>query len=98
MICKVEIAKKALKDIEKLPVHIRDKLMYWLKAISEKGLQQVRIRSGLHDEPLAGKRVGQRSVRLSRSYRVIYVVIKEEKTIDQKEEYVRIEEVHKHRY
>jgi len=31
-----------------------------------------RRRPGYHDEPLHGQRQGQRSVRLSRSYRAIY--------------------------
>ena len=33
----------------------------------------MRKHKGFHDEPLKGKRRGQRSVRLNRAYRAIYV-------------------------
>ncbi len=47
---------------------------------------------GYHDEPLKGKRKGQRSIRLSKSYRAIYTIKKNEI------EFVSIEEVNKHDY
>ncbi|MEK7704351.1 MAG: hypothetical protein AAB426_05280, partial [Myxococcota bacterium] len=47
---------------------------------------------GYHDESLQGRRVGQRSVRLSRSYRAIYRVV------HGAVEFVRVEEVSKHDY
>jgi proteic killer suppression protein len=37
------------------------------------GLTEVRKLSGYHDEPLKGTRKGQRSIRLNRAYRAIYV-------------------------
>jgi len=46
-----------------------------------------------HDERLKGKRQGQRSIRLSRAYRAIYVVKSEGPA-----EFVSIEEVSKHEY
>lgn len=48
---------------------------------------------GYHDEALKGKRSGQRSIRLSKAYRAIYV-------IDQggKIEIVKVLEVNKHEY
>ncbi len=82
-----------LKDLPRLPDYIRTKLLEWAKAVEEKGLREVRKRPSYHDEPLLGKRFGQRSIRLSRSYRAIY---REEKngaiTV------VLIQEVHKHAY
>ncbi len=36
------------------------------------GLREVRKQPGFHDKALTGKRKGQRSVRMSRSYRLIY--------------------------
>lgn len=36
------------------------------------GLQETRKCGGFHDEPLKGDRLGQRSIRLSLSYRAFY--------------------------
>ena len=55
-------------------------------------LEEVRKVLGWHDEPLYGKRKGQRSIRLSKSYRAIYVIKKTHI------KFVSIEEVHKHAY
>lgn len=52
---------------------------------------------GLHDEPLKRKRTGQRSVRLGRAYRAIYVV--NQQTIELEViGFAEVLEVHKHRY
>ena len=57
-------------------------------------LEKVRkILKGFHDELLKGERRGQRSVRLSKSWRVIY----REKS-DRIINLIIVEEVHKHRY
>jgi proteic killer suppression protein len=54
----------------------------------------VRKVKGYHDEPVRGaKRAGQRSVRLSRAYRLFYV-----EKLDGKLELVEIVEVNKHEY
>lgn len=57
------------------------------------GLEQVRRVPGYHDEPLKGKRHGQRSIRLSKSYRATYVT---SQTGDL--QLVSVEEVSKHEY
>ena len=57
------------------------------------GLNEVKKISGYHDEPLLGKRKGQRSIRLSRSYRPIYII-----TVEGKMEFSEIIEVNKHDY
>ncbi len=88
----VEISKDALQDLKKVPKHILDKLQSWIEAIEIEGLREVRKLSGFHDEPLKGKRKGQRSIRLNRSYRAIYTVQKD------KIEFVLVEEVNKHDY
>jgi proteic killer suppression protein len=44
-----------------------------------------------HDEPLKGDRLGQRSIRLSRSYRLIYIESQELGV-------VKVVEVNKHEY
>ena len=91
-IYRVIISKKAQKDIQKVPHYIADKLDEWIESIETDGLQETRKNPGYHDEPLKGKRQGQRSIRLSRSYRAIYEIRK------QGIEFVSIEEVNKHEY
>jgi proteic killer suppression protein len=91
MINRVDLSK-AKKDILKVPMHIRTKLFGWVEDVEERGLDEVKKVPGYHDEPLRGKRAGQRSIRLSRSYRAIYI-----KKNDGME-FVSIEEVHKHEY
>ena len=88
----VTISKNALKDLRKVPKPILDKLQSWIEAIELEGLREIRKLSGFHDEPLRGKRTGQRSIRLSRSYRAIYTVQKD------KIEFVLVEEVNKYDY
>ena len=48
---------------------------------------------GVSDEPLKGKRSGQRSIRLNKSYRAIYVINR-----DGGVEIVEVQEVNKHEY
>ncbi len=48
---------------------------------------------GFHDEPLKGKRKGERSIRLSRSYRAVYTT-----DAAANMEIVTVEEVTKHDY
>lgn len=57
------------------------------------GLESVRKIKGFHDEPLKGKRSGQRSIRLNKSYRAIYVINR-----DGGVEIVEVQEVNKHEY
>lgn len=76
-------------NFKKLPKHIVAKLAAWVDAV----VSEVRKISGFHDESLKGKRKGQRSIRLSKSYRAIYVINK-----DGQMEVVEIIEVNKHDY
>jgi proteic killer suppression protein len=41
--------------------------------VETEGLAEARKVPGYHDEPLHGEREGERAIRLSRSYRAIYV-------------------------
>lgn len=93
MITRVSIGKKAQKDIRKVPSYIADKLDEWIESVETDGIQEVRKIVGYHDEPLKGKRQGQRSIRLSRAYRAIYSINKRNEI-----EFVSIEEVNKHEY
>ena len=57
------------------------------------GTSQAKKYKGFHDEPLRGKRKGQRSVRLSKYYRAIYVGF-----VLDKYDVIEIIEVNKHDY
>lgn len=92
MIRYVVISKRARKQLEKIPIHIVDKLDSWVHAVEINGLEAVRKIPGYHDEPLRGKREGERSIRLSKAYRAIYLIKRD------KIEFVEIQEVTKHEY
>lgn len=89
----VKLARSALKDLKKVPMHIASKLLAWVDGVGHHGLSEIRKIPGYHDEPLKGKRGGQRSIRLSKAYRAIYIV-DENKSI----KFVEIMEVNKHEY
>lgn len=88
----VEISSRAKKDLERVPFHIVAKLNTWIGAVRRDGLENVRKVPGYHDEPLRGQRRGQRSIRLNRAYRAIYVILEGDVRV------ARIEEVTKHVY
>lgn len=93
MLKTVEISRFARKQLQRLPRYIVDNLHAWVDDVEARGLEEVRKVPGYHDEPLKGQRAGQRSIRLSRAYRAIYIV-RNLKTI----EFVSVEEVSKHDY
>lgn len=67
--------------------------MAWIEAVEEDGLEATRRVRGFHDEPLKGKRRGQRSIRLSRQWRAIYDIRE-----DGGAQLVSVEEVTPHVY
>ena len=89
----VILSKSAEKDLRQIPAHVVLKLQAWVDDVKHQGLNNVRKIPGYHDEPLQGKRKGQRSIRLSKAYRANYV-IKENGQI----EFIEIIEVNKHEY
>ncbi len=93
MIHTVELSRHAQKQLRKVPQHVARKLLEWVLVVEVRGLEEVRKVPGFHDEALAGKRKGQRSIRLSRAYRAIYVIDR-----DASVELARVEEVSKHDY
>jgi proteic killer suppression protein len=93
IITKVFIVRKAEKDLHKLPFYILEKLYCWIEQVELYGIQEVRKIPGHHDEPLKGSRRGQRSIRLSKSYRAIYQEYQSSLVIE-----IFINEVHKHEY
>ena len=77
MIRLVTVAASADKDLKRCPLTIRQKLFVWAASVESRGLEEVRRQPGWHDEPLKGQRHGQRSIRLNRQWRAIYVVLKD---------------------
>ncbi len=93
MLHRVELSERVKKDLRKVPVYIVNKLLAWVGRVEKVGVEEVRKIKGYHDEVLRGTRAGQRSIRLSRSYRAIYQVKSSGKI-----EFISIEEVNKHEY
>ena len=90
---KVTWGKSVQKQIDKTPDVIVSKFRVWVALVEESGLRAVRKNKGFHDEPLKGKRFGQRSIRLNRAYRAIYVEHEGGEI-----ELVEVLEVNKHEY
>jgi toxin HigB-1 len=89
----ISISRRAKKDLGKCPTHIVQSFMTWVGAVQLEGLERIRRLPGYHDEPLLGEWKGHRSVRLSRSYRAIYVI-----RHDDSIEFVLVENISKHEY
>lgn len=92
MVNSVEVSRSAEKSLRRLPKEIVQKFLVWVRSIELDGLAETSKRPGLHDEPLKGKRKGQRSVRLSRGYRAVYEVRKNKVSV------VFVLEVNNHDY
>lgn len=90
---KITFSKKGLKSLEKKPKNIIEKLFYWVDLVKHEGIRESRKIKSFHDEPLKGNRKGQRSIRLNKQYRAIYV----EKT-NSDYELIEIQEVNAHEY
>ncbi|MDF1654140.1 MAG: hypothetical protein P1U34_03420 [Coxiellaceae bacterium] len=93
LITDVTINKGAEKQIKKLPGHIILKLAAWIEGIETDGLMYMRTIPGLNDEALKGRRKGQRSIRLNKAYRAIYII-----GLKNRIHLVEIIEVNKHDY
>jgi proteic killer suppression protein len=87
------MTKFAEKQLKRLPRHIVVAYDAWVSAVELDGIRATRALPGYHDEPLKGDRKGQRSVRLSKAYRVVYEEISSEKII-----LICVQEVSKHEY
>jgi len=72
-IIRIEISMLARKQLSKLPRPIQDSFLKWVDRFEIIGIQETRKIKGYHDEPLKGDRNGQRSIRLNRAYRAIYI-------------------------
>lgn len=92
-IFEVVISKSAQDDLIKTPIHVTFKLQTWIDGVKNEGLHEMRKRPGFHDEPLKGKRKGQRSIRLNIAYRAIYIIDKSRAI-----HFIEVKEVNKHEY
>ena len=54
MVRRVEISRRAEKQLRKVPQHIGFNLMIWVTAVEFDGLEVVGKVPGYHDEPLKG--------------------------------------------
>lgn len=75
MIGTVVLSKKTQRALKRCPRHVVMKLLGWVDLVEHEGLDRARKIPGYHDEPLRGQRKGQRSIRLSRAWRAIYVIV-----------------------
>ena len=69
---RVSKSKRFDKQLKGAPNYIQTKVHLWILELGICGISKTRERAGYHDEPLAGTRKGQRSIRLNRNYRLIY--------------------------
>lgn len=81
------------KQLPRLPVHIVRNLQKWALQVESLGIQEVRQIIGYHDEPLRGGRNGQRSIRLSKSYRAFYIEVEGGEV-----NLIQVQEINKHEY
>ena len=91
--CSVSLTKKAIRNLQTVPHYIADKFQLWVDLVENEGMAHARKIKSYHDEPLRGKRKGQRSIRLSQAYRAIYTEAKSGKL-----NIVEVQEVNKHDY
>ena len=91
IITRIVIFKFAEKQLKKIPQAINESLRYWAETVERTGIRETRKLSGYHDEPLKGSRKGQRSIRLNKAYRAIYI-----ETVEGIE--ITVIEVNKHEY
>jgi len=89
----VRISKRAIKDLKKVPWFINLNLQAWVASVGLHGLAEVRKVKGYHDELLRGDRAGQRSIRLNKAYRAIYIIDEDNEIC-----FVEVTEVTKHGY
>ena len=87
----VLIEKEAKKGLTNAPENVQNKFYNWVELVVSLGLPTVRKVPGFHDEPLKGKRLGQRSIRLNKAWRAIYRA-----TSAGKVTLILVEEVSKH--
>ena len=91
MVTKVTYSRLFEKQVEKLPKHLKIKVSLWVVSIQAEGIDKTMKHRHYRDEPLKGKRSGQRSIRLSKAYRLIYEIVEDNI-------HIHVLEVNKHEY
>jgi proteic killer suppression protein len=76
-----------------MPHFIVRRLNKWARDVERLSVTEIRKIPGYHDEPLHGQRRGQRSIRLTKGYRAIYLEFDEGGI-----KIISVEEVSKHEY
>ena len=94
----VRLSRNALKQLRKVPLHIRKSLNLWILSVQEEGIEYVRTIPGYHDEPLSGDKSGRRSIRLNRQWRAEYVETEAEDNSGIVIDIILVMEVHPHDY
>ena len=89
----VELSNKARKQLTKVPAYIAKKFVLWVDLVRIDGLDAARAIPGFRDHALKGEWQGHRAIRLSDSYRAIYIILENGSV-----EAVWVEEVNKHDY
>lgn len=88
----VEISK-VKKTLRKVPFEVRVKFYQWVVFVEEKGIFEAQKFPGFRDHVLKGDRKGQRSIYLTKKWRLIYTLnAKKEVTL------IIVEEVMPHDY
>ena len=90
---KVVLTKQAKKDLTRVPDHILMKFKLWLSLVEYRGLKVARITPGYNYELLKGNLKGYRSIRLSKSYRAIYI-----ERVEGNIDFIEVIKVNKHEY
>jgi proteic killer suppression protein len=93
VITEIQISRQALKDLKRTPEYIQEKFTAWVIAVNKSGVEETRKRLGWHDEPLKGSRKGQRSIRLNKQWRAIYII-----NDNGEIEFIEVTEVTPHEY
>lgn len=90
---KIVLTKLAKKQLSTTPVQVQSKFSAWVMSVTHLGIRETRRYPSFHDEALKGQRVGQRSIRLNRQWRAIYI-----ERQDGAVEFLTVEEVTPHDY
>lgn len=70
--------RRAARKLSRLPETILKRYEKWKDIVRLSGPQGLRLIKGFNDEPLRGEWKGHRSSRLSKQYRVIYKIERQE--------------------
>jgi addiction module RelE/StbE family toxin len=70
----VTLSKVSIKNLNKIPRNILILFELWVEILETDGVEEMQKMKGYRDHALKGKRNGQRSSSLNRSWRIIYTL------------------------